>query len=401
MFYFQMLLTKALAGIDATSIVPTVIGVAYVILAIGLLIGLYRAAMRGGDVQSALSSALIYIIVAVIIANWGSAFRGVNDAFNQIAQAVGNASGVGDMFRAWLNQLQQQAQTNPGMTFFDAITGDISGGITVLLLLVGYILFAVAMIVFCFFYTLYGTILYVVGPLVLAFLPITGANQIAKSYSVNLMIWNFWGILYAILGALMTAIHVNRVEDVLSNGFAGFLLGVPDAILLGLVSIFYALAIAMIPVIASKILSGDVGATAFSLVRAASTALSTAITAGTALAGAGAAAGGGAGGGASGGGGGAGAAGGGAGAGSGASAASGSNGGSGAGSGTTSSSPPPTPPAIPTVAQMLQTGIANAVNGTSGSSGSESSSPASSAPPAANSQESSSGSARQNATASS
>jgi hypothetical protein len=379
-FYFQILFGKALGGIDATSIIPAITAVAYVILAIGFLVGLYRAAMRGGDVQSALSTALIYLVVALIIANWSSAFRGVNDAFNQIAQAIGNSSGVGDMFMAWMNQIQQQSQTNPGMTLWDAITGDASGVITVLLLVVAYVLFALAMIVFCFFYTLYGTVLYVLGPLVLAFLPIAGANQVAKSYTVNLMIWNAWGILYATFGALLTAIHVNRVNDVVGNGFAGFLLGVPDSILLGLVSIFYALAIALIPLIASKIISGDVGATAFSLVRSAGFVVSTAITAGAALAGS-AASGGGSAGGASGGGGGAGSAGGG-----GAGAATGSGGGSGASSGTTSSSPPPTPPPIPSVAQMLQAGIANAVNGNIGSSGSGSQSSAqSAASPAASS----------------
>ncbi len=367
MFYFQELFTKALAGIDATSIIQLITTVAYVILAIGFLIGLYRAAMRGGDIQSALSSALVYVVIALIIANWSSAFRGVNDAFNQTADAIGSSSGGGDLFMAWMSQAQQQSQTNPNISFWDAITGDVSGVITVLLLVVAYLLFALAVIVFCFFYILYGAVLYVLGPLVLAFLPIAGANQVAKSYTVNLMIWNAWGILYAVFGALMTAIHVNRVNDVLGNGFGGFLLGASDATILGIVSIFYALAIALIPIIASKIISGDVGATAFSLVRAAASVVSTAITAGAGLAAAGAtgagSTGGSSGGGAAGGGGG----------GVGGNGGGASGGGSGSmsgGSAAASSSAPPTPPAIPTVAQTLQTGIANAVNGTIGSSGS-------------------------------
>jgi hypothetical protein len=361
-FYFQELFARALAGIDGTSIIPVITTVAYVILAIGFLIGLYRAAMRGGDVQSALSSALIYLVIALIIANWASAFRGVNDAFNQTANAIGNSSGAGDMFMAWMNQVQQQSQTNPGLTFWDAITGDVSGIITVLLLVIAYVLYALAVIVFCFFYTLYGTVLYVLGPLVLAFLPIAGANQVAKSYTVNLMIWNAWGILYAVFGALMTAIHVNRVNDVLGNGFGGFLLGAPDSTILGLVSIFYALAIALIPLIASKIISGDVGATAFSLVRSAALVVSTAITAAAALAGTGAGAAG-----SGGGSGGGGSAGGGAGGNSGGQSGGGSSSPAG-GSAAASSSAPPTPPAIPTVAQTLQSGVANAVNGTIGSS---------------------------------
>ena len=49
--------------------------------------------------------------------------------------------------------------------------------------------------------------------------------------------------------------------------------------MLGLVSIFYALAIALIPFIAKRIISGDVGSTAFALVRAGG------VAAGAALAG--------------------------------------------------------------------------------------------------------------------
>jgi len=68
------------------------------------------------------------------------------------------------------------------------------------------------------------------------------------------------------------------VNNILGNGFLGFLKG------LGLdhprlVSIFYALAIALIPFIAKRIISGDVGSTAFALVRAGG------VAAGAALAG--------------------------------------------------------------------------------------------------------------------
>ena len=80
-------------------------------------------------------------------------------------------------------------------------------------------------------------------------------------------------------GALITAIQVNQVNNILGNGFLGFLKGTGDSVMLGLVSIFYALAIALIPFIAKRIISGDVGSTAFALVRAGG------VAAGAALAG--------------------------------------------------------------------------------------------------------------------
>lgn len=279
MFYFENLLNMALAGIDGTNVLPTITNIAFAILLVCFLVGLYQSALRGGDMQALAITAIKYLVVAMIVANWASVFRDINGSFNSVANFIGTSSGAGDMFLSWMSQLQQQATNNPGLTFWDMITGDPAGTITVLLLIVAYLLYALAMIIFCFFYTLYGTVLYVLGPLVLALIPVSGVGQLGKSYGINFMIWNAWGVLYAIFGALITAVQVNRVNDILGNGFLGFLVSVPDSVMLGLVSIFYALAIAVIPFIAKRIISGDVGSTAFALVR------SGAVAAGTALAG--------------------------------------------------------------------------------------------------------------------
>ena len=268
MFYFAKLLNMAMSGIDGTSVIPTMTNLGFAILLVGFMVGLYQAAMRGGDLQALAVSAIKYLIVAMIISNWASVFRSVNGSFTAAADFIGNSSGAGDMFLSWMTQLQQQASTNPNLTFWDMISGDLAGSISVLLLLVAYIIYALAIIIFCFFYTLYGSVLYVVGPLVLAVMPISGIGQLARTYAINLMIWNAWAILYAIFGALITAIQVNRINDVLGHGFLGFLEGVPDSTILGLVSIFYALSVAMIPFIAKRIVSGDAGSTAFAMVRA-------------------------------------------------------------------------------------------------------------------------------------
>jgi hypothetical protein len=278
-FYFQQLLNTVLGGIDATNVIPTVTNIAFAILLIGFLVGLYQAVLRGGDLQALAVTAIKYLIVAMIVANWSTVFRDVNGSFNTVASFIGNSSGAGDMFINWMTQLQQQAQSNPGLTFWDMITGDSAGTTTVLMLLVAYVVYALAIIVFCFFYTLFGCVLYVLGPLVLALIPVSGIGQLGKTYAINAMIWNAWGILYAVFGALITAIHFNQVNDVLGNGFLGFLRGVPDSVILGLVSIAYALAIALVPFIARRVISGDAGSTAFAFVRAG------AMAAGAALAG--------------------------------------------------------------------------------------------------------------------
>jgi hypothetical protein len=366
-FYFEHLLNTALGAIDGTRVIPTITNMAFAILLIGFLVGLYQAALRGGDLQALAVTAIKYLVVAMILSNWTTVFRDVNGSFTAVADFVSNSSGAGDMFMNWMTQLQQQATTNPNLTFWDMITGDISGTITVGLLLIAYIVYALAIIIFCFFYTLYGTVLYVTGPLVLALIPVSGIGQLGKTYAINLMIWNAWGILYSVFGALITAIHFNQVNNVLGNGFLGFLQGVPDSTMLGLVSIFYALAVAMVPFIAKGIISGDVGSTVMALVRAAATAAGAALAAVSGFAaGAGAAA---------------------------APAAAGAGAGGGSSSMAISSSMPPPTPAT-SMAGFLQSGLASAMNsnsspvapavsgGTNGSSGNENGSRSASVSPA-------------------
>jgi hypothetical protein len=339
-FYFEHLLNTALGAIDGTRVIPTITNIAFAILLIGFLVGLYQAALRGGDLQALAVTAIKYLVVAMILSNWTTVFRDVNGSFTTVADFVSNSSGAGDMFMYWMTQLQQQSTTNPNLTFWDMITGDISRTITVGLLLIAYIVYALAIIIFCFFYTLYGTVLYVTGPLVLALIPVSGIGQLGKTYAINLMIWNAWGILYSVFGALITAIHFNQVNNVLGNGFLGFLQGVPDSAMLGLVSIFYALAVAMVPFIAKGIISGDVGSTVTALVRAAAAAAGAALAAvGGFAAGAGAG-----------------------------SAATPAAAGAGAGGGSStmtmsSSMPPPTP--ATSMTGFLQSGVASAINSNS------------------------------------
>lgn len=348
MFYFQQLLNIALSGIDARAIVSTVTNIAYGILLIGFLIGLYNALMLGGDVRALGVTAIKYLVVAIIIGNWSTAFRDVNNSFNTVAQYIGNASGAGDMFLSWMDQLAKQF-ANSSVSFWDIVTGDIAALIGVFLIVVAYLLYAIAVILFCFFYVLYGSVLYVLGPLILALLPMPGVGQLGKSFARNLMIWNAWGVLYATFGALLTAIQVNQITQAGGGGFLGFLKGPVDSLILGLVSIFFAISIALIPFIAKQVISGDVGSTAMSMVRAGATAAGLALAGGAGFA-AGAS-------GTSAGTGGASSAGSGAGAGGGASSSAASN---------TASTSSSMPPRAPSVGQSIHTGLAGALSSGTG-----------------------------------
>jgi len=76
------------------------------------------------------------------------------------------------------------------------------------------------------FYALYSTVLYVVGPFVLALLPAREMNQLARTYLINLVVFASWGVIYAILQALISAVNLGSLNQVLNanrirNGFLG------------------------------------------------------------------------------------------------------------------------------------------------------------------------------------
>ena len=157
--------------------------------------------------------------------------------FNNVANFINTSTaGGGDVFGQWMSDLSNYWNNNNGMqALWGLITGAFSGLLESLLLLVGYILFPITYALFSLFYTLYGSILYVVGPFVLALYPAFGFGVMARKYLVNLMIFNAWGVLYSIFGALMAAINMNSVNAVLNSGnFIGAFNGVTGSLLLGL-----------------------------------------------------------------------------------------------------------------------------------------------------------------------
>jgi hypothetical protein len=143
-----------------------------------------------------------------------------------------------------------------------------------LLIIVAYILYPFVVAIFGFFYIFYGSVLYIFGPIVIALMPLGATNRIAKAYVENVFIWNAWPILYGGFGALLSAVQMGQVGQMLNqNDFLGGLGNLEGSFLIGIASIIFSLAIAVIPFIAKRIVSGDVGSTAAALVGTAVTAM--------------------------------------------------------------------------------------------------------------------------------
>jgi hypothetical protein len=153
------------------------------------------------------------------------------------------------------------------------VTGTLSGAISALCLGLAYLVFPISTGIFAILYCLYGCVLFAVGPIILGLIPLRGLGQVAKTFAVNVMVFNTWGIIYALFGCLLTVLNLGTASDVMNSGsFLGSFVGVGSSILLGLVSVMLSVMILTIPIIATKIVKGDMGSavgTAFRAVSAA------------------------------------------------------------------------------------------------------------------------------------
>jgi len=259
MFYFEQLLQTALNGIDSANVTTAVLGIASTILLLSFLYSAYQAFASGGDVRMLGISGIKYLILGLIFANYGGVFRDVNGMFNAVANFIYHSTGVGDLFANWMSQLAQYWQTNGNTSLWNLVTGLASGVISLVLILTAFVVFPVCYLIFTFFYALYGSVLYVTGPFVLALLPARGLGQLSRVYLVNLMTFQAWGIIYAILQVLMSAVNLSSINAVLgANGVLNSFVGSSQMILLALTAGIFSFAIALIPFLASRIVRGDV-----------------------------------------------------------------------------------------------------------------------------------------------
>ena len=273
MFYYEQMFNTALSGIMSAGLMSTILTVAYGILLASLLFSAYEAWTKGGDVRALGVAGVKYLALGALFMNDGAVyervFRDVLGAFNQISHTMAGA-GPTDVFKGWANDIYIQG--NLSTTFLNLVTGSIPGLLSALLLLIAMIVYPVAYALFAVFYSLYGAILFVTGPLVLALMPSFGLGSLARRYAINVMIFGAWGLIYGIFCRLAIAINVNSMAALTSaNSFAGALAGASQEVLLAVASVLFSVCILLIPVLAKRIVEGDLGGSMLTVLGAATT----------------------------------------------------------------------------------------------------------------------------------
>src|ERR1700677_14201 len=132
---FERFLTQAISGINSTSITSGMQNAAYVVLLVGFLWQMYRAALHGGDVRGLGTSLIKYVVTALVVMNYATVFTAVNQGFVNAGSWISNASGAGNLFENWANDIQTQFSQDGAQQMWGVITGSMAGLIDAILIL--------------------------------------------------------------------------------------------------------------------------------------------------------------------------------------------------------------------------------------------------------------------------
>jgi hypothetical protein len=275
MFYFQTMFQQVYNGITGSAVLPAVQQVAEAILLLAALFAVYEAYAKGGDARALALAGARYLFMALLITQYPNVFIDVNNAFANVAQTIAPT----DVWTNFRDQVEGYLSANTGDgAWWNWIVGGVAGTFSLILQAIAVIVFPISYAIFSFFYSMYGAVLYVCGPLVLGLYPALGVGQLARTYMVNLLVWNAWGVIYAIISQLLTIMSANSLANIFTaQNIGGAFQGASQMLLISLASILLSIMILLIPFLAKRIVSGDVGSTMFAVAGIAAAAVQTAV----------------------------------------------------------------------------------------------------------------------------
>jgi hypothetical protein len=275
MFYFQSMFQQVYNGITGSAVLPAVQQIAEAILLLAALFAVYEAYAKGGDARALALAGARYLFMGLLISQYPNVFRNVNNAFANVAQTIAPT----DVWTNFRDQVQSYLSANTGDgAWWNWIVGGVAGTFSLILQAIAVIVFPISYAIFSFFYSMYGAVLYVCGPLVLGLYPALGVGQLARTYMVNLLVWNAWGVIYAIISQLLTIMSANSLANIFTaQNIGGAFQGASQMLLISLASILLSIMILLIPFLAKRIVSGDVGSTMFAVAGVAATAVQAAV----------------------------------------------------------------------------------------------------------------------------
>ena len=266
-YFWAQPLQSALNGINASGLIAVLSSVAYAVLLMSFLWGAYESFLHGGDVRGFAVTLMKYAVLTLVIQNWSQVFQDGVNGFGSIASAIVQNSVNQDLTSSWTQQLQTYyaTQNSTGMSNGIDMLSHLDHGlataiINLLLLAVALVIWPISVEVFALLYCLWGSVLYCIGPLVLALMPSTGFSRMTKNYIQSVFIWNMWAVLMAVFWAMLWAMNLTSIDTMLNtDGLLGYLQGVNASLLVSISTLLLSICTLLIPFVARHILHGEFG----------------------------------------------------------------------------------------------------------------------------------------------
>ena len=258
MFFYDSFFNQALTALGGTAL-TSVQTVSYMVLGITFLLSVYEAFARSGDTRQLMMGFLKYVIAAVAIQNWSAVFNDIHTGMESIAWAITSQDYVSLWQTNYATFLQNNtAATAAGIAAFMANFVSDSTRIVVALL------FGVAVILFDFIYAIWGCVLFVLAPLLIATMPSLNLAGFGKKFLTGLAEWCMWPILYAVFAAMAFGMNSADVSSIAaSKNYADIVAGTSNVYLISIMSLVVALCLLFIPFLAHFLIGASFdGATA-------------------------------------------------------------------------------------------------------------------------------------------
>ena len=245
MFFYDSFFNQALTALGGTAL-TSVQTVSYMILGITFLLSVYEAFARGGDTRQLMMGFLKYVIAAVAIQNWPAVFNDIHTGMESIAWSITSQ----DYVSLWQTNYATFLQNNTASAAASAaafMANFVSDSTRIIVALI----FGVAVYLFDFIYAIWGCVLFVLAPLLIATMPSLNLAGFGKKFLTGLAEWCMWPVLYAVFAAMAFGMNSADVTSIAaSKNYADIVAGTSNVYLISIMSLVVALCLLLIPFLA-------------------------------------------------------------------------------------------------------------------------------------------------------
>lgn len=229
-FFFLTAWNNTMGGLNG--MVGGLQGIAYALLAITFLMGVYEAFIAGPSFRQLGIVVLKYAIASGIVTSWSTFMTDVVSAGAHIGTAI--LGGGQDTFSQLSTQygqlLADQMSSTGGIgDILRSLSNGVVGTVELGLFAVALIWFQVAMQILTTCFCLWGGVLFCIGPLLIALAPSGITGSYTQGYAKNLAGWAMWPAIYAIFADLMVNLNMGTVNQILSGTTNGIPVGGPGS----------------------------------------------------------------------------------------------------------------------------------------------------------------------------